>query len=50
MMTKGGGLELVFAQHDFERVLQAGVGQRGKLGEILLEIRQARGCRAGRCA
>ena len=41
MMTNGGVLILCFAHHDFERVLQAGIGQRGKFGEILFEIGEA---------
>ena len=40
-MTNGGVSELVLAQDDFERVLQAGVGQRGELGQVLLEVGQA---------
>ena len=34
-------LDLVLAHHDFERVLQAGVRQRGKFDQILLEIGEA---------
>ena len=33
--------ELVFAQDDFKRVLQARVGQRRQFGEVLLKVRQA---------
>jgi len=33
--------DFVFAHDNFKRVLQAGVGERGEFGEILLEIGEA---------